>query len=517
MPTRQERSWAASLDADSSAALVRLDDQLEESLRCHLDRLKKRSSPRGKAIHDLVWGFVELSGGEIAILDSPVLQRLRFVRQLGLAYLLFPAAGYSRFEHSLGVCFAVGRMVESLDSHAREDGLGSLSCESYRLLRYAALLHDVGHMAFSHASERCWEQLGDAGRPVLAWAEAIGASLVPGEPAPAPAEALSVAIATSSPMVRLLGEALRVDGVELEGGGSLAAETISRLIIGAPCDGELHALRGLLCGPMDADKMDYLARDSLVTGVNLTGDLTRLMTKLRLSQDGRTLRLTQSGEEALSDLLMSREILTQRIYRHPKVLAAEGLLEQALARAAAERTRGLTPHELLWDGDDVLLHRLANSTRPQEARRILNRDLPKRALVARPSDQSDGETARALSSLCRALKAPAAREAFRDKIIGRMVDLGVDRSACEWVLIAAESGVQTSVSSQALYQQYRAKHESLFVFADEMVLAQAHAAALDLLRKEHELDISVLAARRAKLSDEDLSWTVEVEPSLASD
>ena len=101
-----------------------------------------------KIIKDPVHGYVEVEDFALALLDSPPLQRLRYIRQLGFSYLVYPGANHTRFEHSLGTMFLA-------DVAARRFGL---SDEDRTLVVAAALLHDIGHGPFSHASEPLMEE-----------------------------------------------------------------------------------------------------------------------------------------------------------------------------------------------------------------------------------------------------------------------------------------------------------------------------------------------------------------------
>ena len=106
-----------------------------------------------KVIHDPVWGTVKFYPWELQIMDSPFLQRLRNVNQLGLAVYTYPSAHHSRFEHTLGVVALVTRMAESVNDSS---GSALVSPDDMNKLRLAALLHDVGHCFFSHLSERMY-------------------------------------------------------------------------------------------------------------------------------------------------------------------------------------------------------------------------------------------------------------------------------------------------------------------------------------------------------------------------
>src|SRR5262249_5777725 len=124
-----------------------------------------------KVIHDVIWGTNRFSWRELAIIDSPLMQRLREIHQTGLAYYVYPCARHSRFEHSLGVATVASRIFDALaQRHAADletiagvlekgkspsDAIGKWRAE----LRLAALLHDTGHSLFSHTSELVYEKI----------------------------------------------------------------------------------------------------------------------------------------------------------------------------------------------------------------------------------------------------------------------------------------------------------------------------------------------------------------------
>src|SRR5579862_7188224 len=107
-----------------------------------------------KRIFDPVHHFIELSTAEARLLDLPAMQRLRRLRQLGLAYFAFPSAEHSRFSHALGALAMGTRAFDELARHGREffEGDADVAYQR-RLVRAALLLHDVGHGPFSHACE----------------------------------------------------------------------------------------------------------------------------------------------------------------------------------------------------------------------------------------------------------------------------------------------------------------------------------------------------------------------------
>jgi HD superfamily phosphohydrolase len=136
----------------------------------------RRDYNRIKAIKDHIWGMIEIEPGDAWLLDSPLFQRMRRVRQTGFTYLTYPNANHTRFEHSLGVYFVVKRLlatfrrtkeafsIESQRGHQNVDFTPAAydrHSRQARLVLHASLLHDVGHAVFSHVSERLFSTYSD--------------------------------------------------------------------------------------------------------------------------------------------------------------------------------------------------------------------------------------------------------------------------------------------------------------------------------------------------------------------
>src|SRR5947199_6361066 len=102
---------------------------------------------KGKLIRDAVHGDIEMSSLEVELMDTPEFQRLRGIKQLGTAYLVFPSAVHTRFEHSLGTSWMAHRILESVRRNQ------SVSVDDERLIRVSALLHDITHIPFGHTLE----------------------------------------------------------------------------------------------------------------------------------------------------------------------------------------------------------------------------------------------------------------------------------------------------------------------------------------------------------------------------
>ena len=229
-----------------------------------------------------------------ALIDTPAFNRLRRITQLGVVSLVYPGAQHTRFEHCLGVYYLTLRYLRQLSREAR----GVLDDRHGALLVVGALLHDIGHLPFGHiledmevapipSHERRAEQLV-ASRPV--------ASVLRRRWGIRPAEVLALA---SAPRPR--GKAERL-------------------------------MRSVLSGPIDVDKMDYLARDSLHCGVpyGLHFDRERLIASLVLNARGDGLAISEKGKTAAELMVFARYVMFAEVYWHHAVRAASVMVQRAV-------------------------------------------------------------------------------------------------------------------------------------------------------------------------------------------
>src|SRR6266540_150066 len=132
---------------------------------------------RFEILRDPIWNNIRVDELTLRLVDTEIFQRLRYVRQLGLAYLVYPGATHTRFEHALGA-YHLARGTLALMSE--RDGLGGADTEEQAVVRAAALLHDVGHYPFSHALEEIGQlHHEDVARPLVT-AGAVADILVEG-------------------------------------------------------------------------------------------------------------------------------------------------------------------------------------------------------------------------------------------------------------------------------------------------------------------------------------------------
>lgn len=317
-----------------------------------------------KVIRDPLWETVHLDPTAVSIVDTAEFQRLRYIRQLGLAHLVYPGATHTRFDHALGVYHLTRTGLRSLRKRA---GVPPEVWEDEELIPYAALLHDIGHYAYSHALEE----------------------LEP-EHLPAHHEEVSQRF-FDSPSLR---DALAPLGTD-------APERLAQLIRG---ESEIP-LRGLISGSLDLDKMEYLRRDARFCGVPYGEvDVSRLVQGLMLLRDPRTGRYEVGVHEkaiaALESLLFAKYQMFRNVYWHHAVRAATGLYKRIVEEAV--RARLIDPEELIGPTDEELLYelsrrgldsgdgiglRIANRWIPA----LRHRKLPKRALELTAADLSGRE------------------------------------------------------------------------------------------------------------------------------
>ncbi|MBK8003906.1 MAG: HD domain-containing protein [Gemmatimonadetes bacterium] len=272
---------------------------------------------------------------ETYLVDSPILQRLRYVRQLGVGHYLFPSSGYSRFEHSLGALHSATNIFDRLFDRnaAKPMGVPEAKVEAHRrIVRAAALLHDIGHCVFSHVSERFYAQNPEVKAAQVSISKALQNRV-------SASETLSILIICSDPFVGLL-QASRLCPSDYS--PAEFAGRIAECIAGASNKLLPHAyLAEIVNGVIDCDKLDYLARDAQSAGVPISLDVERLYSKLRLTEattkkgnKAFVLAIEQSGVRALEEMLASRIFLYDKFYYHQKVMAAEELARRALSRLA---------------------------------------------------------------------------------------------------------------------------------------------------------------------------------------
>ena len=234
-------------------------------------------------ITDPVHGYIRFSEVEKDLIDTAIFQRLRRIRQLAGAHLVYPGAQHSRFEHSLGTMHIAGYAGETLLAK------GYLGDEDkVQKLRLAALLHDVGHGPFSHLFEEVLDLRSNKSH------EDIGKQM----------------ISDSS-----LSDILTKHGYN--------PSDVCRLSFG---ESKIKFLNEIIAGGLSSDLMDYLSRDGLFTGVEYGKiDYHRLISSFEVVQNGR-LAINRSALYSFESMLISRYEMFKAVYFHKTVRSAEVML-----------------------------------------------------------------------------------------------------------------------------------------------------------------------------------------------
>jgi HD superfamily phosphohydrolase len=271
-----------------------------------------------EVIRDPLWNNIRVDPLALRLIDTRAFQRLRYVRQLGLAYLVYPGASHSRFEHALGAYNLARHALAMLEERGFLQGLPADEC---LVVRCAALLHDIGHYPYSHALE----EIGalhheEVARPLI----------------------------TTGEVADVLREEL----------GDDAPERIMALVRGKSDS----ALAGLISGSLDLDKIEYLKRDAFMCGVNYGDiDVDRLLNSLTVVDDpdgrGRAVGMYEKGLSALESLLFAKYQMYRNVYWHHAVRSATAMYKRLVDGAL--RAGSLSAETLAAYTDEGLLYELA--------------------------------------------------------------------------------------------------------------------------------------------------------------
>jgi len=328
-----------------------------------------------KAIHESLWGTSIFQKHEVALLDTPLLQRLRLIAQTGLVYLVYPSAMHTRFEHTLGVTTLVDKYVDSLNNQATSAKIAkSPRSGDYAELRLAALLHDCGHAFLSHVSEMVYK-----------WDTEIISLKQKDEFAHCkPHEIMSYYIIRSDFFKNFFSKNI-ADPYSVK----IDLDRVASLVIGNVSDKRKAYQTRIINGAFDADKLDYISRDSYFTGLRLTIDVDRLFYTLRIHKFPDGLRdLAMTSPVPLQHILFSKMLLYTTVYNHHKVKACDcmmkGLIEycqQSKKSLCGRSMRHVADFLRITDSDLFNLADIRDPVLKRMVRNIRDRHLFKRASV----------------------------------------------------------------------------------------------------------------------------------------
>ncbi|MFP3278735.1 MAG: HD domain-containing protein [Candidatus Micrarchaeota archaeon] len=278
-------------------------------------------------IKDAIFGNIELTPIESKLLDTPEMQRLRYVKQMGLAYLVYPGATHSRFEHSLGTMH-ITKVI------AKEMGLEK---EEVEMLAVAGLLHDIGHGPFSHTSDPILKKYLHTNH------EEIGKKLT-----------------TKGKIKEILEES-----------GLNTNDIIKRL------SGKLNG--EIVTASLGSDRLDYLLRDAYYTGVTY-GIIDYQQIKSKMVLYRHHLAVYEQGLHPAESLLLARYFMSTAVYHHHAVVIANNMLEKAVRLAIENAELDIKEYPSLRDFE--LITKLTSSKASNRLiARLLERKLFKRIFV----------------------------------------------------------------------------------------------------------------------------------------
>ncbi len=347
--------------------------------------LRSQPAPKGKDVNDALWGTISLTRLEVVLLDSPLLQRLRYIRQLGAAHWVYPGAVHTRFEHLLGAMHLVRSMAAALNQAAKaaDPDLEQppISEATIQVLRLAVVLREAAQMAFSQVSE---EALSDS--PVFATIpkslseELRVQAVIPGEDVSF-VQVVAYYLVQSHALRELLAVLLDREGSALrlkEQAADNLAEVVRQVsfaIIGRRINNKLPLVHELVVGPFDATGVDALMRDAKFSGLPTLLDEQRILQKLAAKKmplgdmppailtamegdpraDAWLFGVKDSAAAVLDELQLARMLATAKVYQHSKVLAIEQMLRSVISSLVDASGAEPVLRLLFSTSDDALL------------------------------------------------------------------------------------------------------------------------------------------------------------------
>ena len=271
---------------------------------------------RPHEMRDPIHGFIKLSKKEKRLIDTQVFQRLRRIRQLAMTFLVYPGAAHTRFDHSIGVMHIAGRICTRL----QELNPSRISDKDVDRVRLAALLHDVGHGPFSHVSEHLLDEFTydktDKDKPREKIHEKITVDIIQTDP--------------------------EINAIFRDEGRDEEQDFVIEMIEGKEKRWDWR--RDIVSSELDADKMDYLLRDSYFAGVKYgLYDLEKLIESCLLTERLNTpLAISSKGIYALEQILLARHHMTQQVYWHRVGLISTEMIIRGLTLALDAKNPEMT-------------------------------------------------------------------------------------------------------------------------------------------------------------------------------
>ncbi len=338
-------------------------------------------------MRDVIHGSILIHPTEIPILNSPYFQRLRQIKQLGFAENSFPSATHNRFIHSLGAMKTATQALRTIFQKHPHPVLSPAKLSSFRaVVRLASLLHDIGHGPLSHATEFAMPEVRKLQLPHLREGQSTSRK--------ATHEDYTLKMILDSPLTPLIQKAgkkhgfqpLHVAGLiqpQLEVLDDFFMENIRESFSHSSQTVDFRPLlQQLISSELDADRMDYLRRDSLYTGVSygqfdfdwLVGNLT-----YHIQKNQCYLALQHRALYTFEDFLLSRFHMFLMVYFHHKSVIFDEMLGQYFLESEDQYSLPADIEKYCQLDDAHLTAHLAQSSNPW-ARRIIEKK-PYRMLI----------------------------------------------------------------------------------------------------------------------------------------
>jgi len=289
-------------------------------------KIPRKGEVKTTEVRDVIHGPIELYPWEIAVVDSPAFQRLRNIKQLGFSEFAYPCAVHNRYIHSIGACHLAGTAFQAIfKNHFFSNQ--EVYHHYYYLARISALLHDIGHGPFSHAIEHAMPAAGKLSLPH----EVLGKDTK----RQASHEDYSLKIILGSALTAVLEKNFSRFGIT-----PWHVACVMNLSLKEKNDffndrgvSFRKVLHQIISSEMDADRMDYLQRDSYYTGVSYGKfDANWLLTNLSVFIEKKTahLALSERAIYTFEDFLLSRYHMFLMVYLHHKSVCYEKMMEKYL-------------------------------------------------------------------------------------------------------------------------------------------------------------------------------------------
>jgi HD superfamily phosphohydrolase len=333
-------------------------------------QIPKKGNVKTTEVRDVIHGPVELYPWELAIIDSAAFQRLRNIKQLGFSEFAYPCAVHNRYVHSIGACHLAGLAFQAIFKKYFFSNQETYH-HFYYLARASALLHDIGHGPFSHAIEHCMPEAGKLGLP----AEVLGKN----SRRQATHEDYTLKIILESSLTPVIEKQYARFGItpwHISCVMNLGFKEKDNFFVdrGVSFRKVFHQI---VSSEMDADRMDYLQRDSYFTGVSYGKfDANWLLTNLGVHIGKKTahLSLNERAIYTFEDFLLSRYHMFLMVYLHHKSVCYERMMEEYLRSPNCTFAVPADVEQYIRCDDSVVYERLRHDSAQNEwAERILLR------------------------------------------------------------------------------------------------------------------------------------------------